>query len=70
MLEGQLVKNQLLDRGKVKAALTGSNVALSPMARWQRKSSVSTSVQRCGCSVGNAWLRALAPRRFLVEHCR
>jgi len=32
MLEGQLVENQLLDRGKVEAALTGSNVTLSPMA--------------------------------------
>lgn len=32
MLEGQLIENQLLDRRKVEAALTGSNVTLSPMA--------------------------------------
>jgi asparagine synthase (glutamine-hydrolysing) len=32
MLEGLLIENQLLDRRKVEAALTGSNVTLSPMA--------------------------------------
>lgn len=32
MLDGQLIEHQLLDRRKVEAALTGSNVTLSPAA--------------------------------------